>query len=65
MAKLFRACAGVCGGHVAACLIFTQRLATVMLVTVPSRTTLNIAAAGSPNYCLLTNRGSSGDCRLI
>jgi len=33
MADLFRACAGVCGGHVAACLTFTLRLAAVMLVT--------------------------------
>ncbi len=31
---------------------------------VPSRTALNIASAGNPNYCLLTNRGSSGECRL-
>ena len=34
MAKPFRACAGVCGGYVAACLILTQRLTAVMLVTV-------------------------------
>ncbi len=31
---------------------------------IPSRTALNIASAGNPNYCLLTNRGSSGECRL-
>jgi hypothetical protein len=31
---------------------------------IPSRTALNIAAAGNPNYCLLTNRGPSGECRL-
>ena len=29
-----------------------------------SRTALDIASAGSPNYFLLTNRGSSGECRL-
>ena len=31
---------------------------------IPSRTALNIASAGNPNYCLLTNRGSSGECRM-
>ena len=31
---------------------------------IPSRTALNIASAGNPNYCLLTNRGSSGECRI-
>ena len=33
----FRACASVCGGHVAACYNFTLRLAGVMLVTETSR----------------------------
>jgi hypothetical protein len=31
---------------------------------IPSRTALNIASAGYGRYCLLTNRGSSGECRL-
>ena len=31
---------------------------------IPSRAALTIAAAGNPNYCFLTNRGSSGECRL-
>jgi hypothetical protein len=34
MANPFRAFAGVCGGHVAACRTFTLRLTAVMLVTV-------------------------------
>jgi hypothetical protein len=29
-----------------------------------SLTALNIASAGHGNYCLLTNWGSSGECRL-
>ncbi len=33
MAKLFRACAGVCSAHAAAADTFTLRLAAVMLVT--------------------------------
>ena len=33
MADAYRACVGVCGGHVAACLTFTLRLKAVMLVT--------------------------------
>ena len=31
---------------------------------IPSRTALKIASAGDPNYRLLTNRGSSGECQL-
>jgi hypothetical protein len=30
----------------------------------PSRTALNIASAANPNYCILTNSGSSGECRF-
>ena len=35
------ACAGVCGGHVAACLIFTLRLTAVMLMTEARRSGSN------------------------
>ena len=31
---------------------------------IPSRTALIIASAGDPNYRLLTNRGSSGECQV-
>jgi hypothetical protein len=31
---------------------------------IPSRTALNIASAGNPKFCFLTNRGSFGECRF-
>jgi len=48
-----------------------QRAGVAVLTAIPtnsrrilSRTALKIASAGNPNYCLLTNRGSSGKCRF-
>ena len=50
----FRACAGVCGGHVAACLTFTLRLAAVMLAhyrrTSPGMITINKGTAESGSF---------------
>ena len=49
-----------------------QRAGVAVLTAIPtnsrrilSRTALKIASAGNPNYCLITNRGSSGECRII
>ena len=48
-----------------------QRAGIAVLTAIPTksrrilyRTALNIASAGKPNYCLLTNWGSSGEFRL-
>ena len=48
-----------------------RRAGVAVLTAVPtnsrrisSRTALRIASAGNPYYCLLTNRGSSGDASL-
>ena len=48
-----------------------QRAGVAVLTAIPtnsrrilSRTALKIASAANPNYCLITNRGSSGECRL-
>ena len=49
-----------------------QRAGVAVLTAIPtnsrrlsSRTALRIASAGNPYYCLLTNRGSSGECQLM